>query len=326
MFSRTDTRTFRFFIERVEAESVIFSDKKYNEVLFPYLTADEMIGNLGSLPKRYVIDFRKHDIFSTKKYPQVFSRIQKNVLPDRQIIAKEEEDRNKVALAKNPKAHINHHHANFLRQWWKLSYSRDEMMNIIEMLPRYIACGQVTKRPIFNFISSEIHPNAALMVFPLADDYSFGILQSIVHWEWFTARCSTLKGDFRYTSNTVFNSFPWPQTPTKKQVREIADRAIDIRAERYKIMTEHRMSLRDLYRVMEETPANPVSELQDNLDAAVFAAYGVKKNDDTLACLLALNLELADKESMGEVIVGPGLPPNIMNPDEFITDDCIKMP
>jgi hypothetical protein len=247
-------------------------------------------------------------------------------LPDRQAKAKEEEERNEAALAQNPKARVNRHHANFLRQWWKLSYPRDEMMDIIETLPRYCVCGQVTKRPIFEFVSSGIHPNAALMVFPLADDYSFGILQSIVHWEWFTARCSTLTERFRYTSTSVFDSFPWPQKPTKKQIKEIADRAVELRAVRRKTMAQHRMSLRDLYRVMEETPANPVSEVQDKLDAAVFAAYGIKKNDDILAFLLALNLELAEKETNGEEIVGPGLPPSIENPAEFITDDCIRMP
>ena len=49
------------------------------------------------------------------------------------------------------------------------------------------------------------------MVFPFADDYSFGILQSGIHWAWFTAKCSTLTERFRYTSDTVFDTFPWPQ-------------------------------------------------------------------------------------------------------------------
>ena len=83
-------------------------------------------------------------------------------------------------------------------------------MDIIEKQKRYIACSRVTKRPIFDFISSEIHPNDALQVFPLEDDYSFGILSSTVHWEWFNARCSTLEERPRYTSDTVLkdeNSF-----------------------------------------------------------------------------------------------------------------------
>ncbi len=315
-----------FLLDRIEAENFIVSDEKYSEILFPFLTADEMIGNYGSLPKRYVIDFRKHDIFSSKKYTEIFNIIQKSVLPDRQDKAKQELERNNGALAKNSNAHINHHHANFLQQWWKLSYPRNDLMDIIETLPRYCVCGRVTKRPIFEFVSSKIHPNDALQVFSLIDDYSFGILQSVVHWEWFVARCSTLKSDFRYTSNTVFDSFPWPQKPTEKQIKRVADCAVALRASRHKTMIENRMSLRDLYRVMEKTPANFVSELQDKLDIAVFAAYGMKKNDDILAFLLALNLELAEKEAKGEIVHGPGLPPYIKNPAKFITDDCIKMP
>ncbi len=315
-----------FLLVREEAESLLKSDAKCGEVLFPFLTANEMIGGENSLPRRYVIDFRKHDIFSAKKYSELFNRVQSSVLPDRKAKAKEEERRNNATLAKNPNARVNHHHANFLKQWWKLSYPRDELMEIIESIPRYCVCGQVTKRPIFEFISSEIHPNAALVVFPLADDYSFGILQSIVHWEWFTARCSTLKGDFRYTSNTVFDSFPWTQKPAKAQVKEIAKRAVELRSVRRRIMAENKMSLRELYRVMEETAANPVSEVQDKLDAAVFSAYGMKKNDDILAFLLALNLDLAAQEANAEEIFGPGLPPHIENPAEFITGDCIRMP
>jgi len=45
-------------------------------------------------------------------------------------------------------------------------------------------------------------------VFSFADDYSFGILQSGIHWAWVVAKGSTLKGDQNYTSDTVFDTFP----------------------------------------------------------------------------------------------------------------------
>jgi len=38
--------------------------------------------------------------------------------------------------------------------------------------------------------------------------------QSNAHWAWFIEKCSKLKFDFRYTSDTVFDTFPWPQTAT----------------------------------------------------------------------------------------------------------------
>jgi hypothetical protein len=86
------------------------------------------------------------------------------------------------------------------------------------------------------------------------------------------------------------------------------------------------MTLRDLYREMEEKVENPVSEAQDKLDAAVFSAYRMKKNADVLSSLLALNLELAELEAEGKTIIGPGLPLTIKNPAAFITDDCVAMP
>src|SRR5437868_7704314 len=45
----------------------------------------------------------------------------------------------------------------------------------------------------------EAWPGDALSCFAFSDDYSFGILQSGIHWSWFIATCSKLKGDFRYT-------------------------------------------------------------------------------------------------------------------------------
>jgi hypothetical protein len=123
----------------------------------------------------------------------------------------------------------------------------------------------------------------------------------------------------------VFDSFPWPQTPTKVQVANIAKYAEELRVMRHKVMQKNQYSLRDLYRVMETTPNNPVSEIQEKLDVAVRQAYGMKKNDDILAFLLGLNLSLAEKEKQGEEIVGPGLPPIIDDPEQYITADCVSM-
>jgi len=285
-----------------------------------------MIGTPTSLPKRCVIDFGLRDVIESRQYPQLFPRIESLVLPDREAAAEEEKQRNKVALEANPRARVNHHHRNFLNTWWLLSYPRGELMREIAGLKRYAACGQVTKRPIFEFVSSAIHPNAAINVFPLPDDYSFGILQSDTHWAWFTARCSTLKGDFRYTSDSVFDTFPWPQSPALAQATAIAKAAVDLRALRRKIMAKHGMSLRDLYRTLERPGANPLRDAQEKLDDAVRKAYGMNKRDDTLAFLLDLNLQVAGREAALEPVTGPGLPPCVKDPKDFITEDCIRMP
>ena len=107
------------------------------------------------------------------------------------------------------------------------------------------------------------------MRFHSADDYSFGILQSNLHWLWFTAKCSTMKGDWRYTSDSVFDTFVWPQTPSEKAVRAVADAAVKLRQLRRDLMTKHNLSLRELYRTLDNPGANPLRTAQEKLDAAV---------------------------------------------------------
>ena len=163
------------------AADMIRSSAANREVLFPYLTADDLLGNKPPSPSRFVIDFHPRDMYASRRYSEPFQRVQDLVLPDREEAAQEEEERNREALAEDPRARINRHHRNFLNSWWLLSYPRKELINKITSLPRYAVCGQVTKRPIFEFVHPDIRPNAALIVFPLPDDYSFGILQSGVH-------------------------------------------------------------------------------------------------------------------------------------------------
>ncbi|MCY3728731.1 MAG: N-6 DNA methylase [Nitrospira sp.] len=294
------------------------------EVVFPYLTAEELFASKPPCPQRYVIDFHPRDIVEVSRYGLLFQRIKDRVLPDREKAAKEEKKRNEEALDDNPNAQVNMHHQNFLKRWWLLSYPRPELISKITQMPRFIVCGQVTKRPIFAFVSSEIRPNAALVVFPLPDDYSFGTLQSGMHWKWFTKRCSTLKGDFRYTSNTVFDSFPWPQAPTRNHVKHVAQTALQLRHIRQNMMTAQGLSLRDLYRTLELPGQNPLKDVHEKLDAAVRDAYGMKKSDNLLAFLFTLNQELATKEKAGKEVIGPGVPPVGIDPAELISEDALR--
>ena len=312
-----------FLLDGLEMGQMLAADKRNAEVIFPYITGDELLSSVPPHPSRYVIDFQPRDAFSARAYKLPFARIERQVLPTREAAAAEEDQRNAEVLAANPKAKTNKHHRNFLNQWWLLSYGRREMVESIGTLPRYIVVGQVTKRPIFEMIASEIRPNAALIVFPLPDDYSFGVLQSSMHWEWLKIRGSTLAGQYRYTSDTVFDSFPWPQSPTPQQVRAVADAAVALRQLRRTVMTAQGWSLRDLYRTLDTPGRNPLRDAQATLDGAVRAAYGMPQDADVLAFLLALNADVAAAEGRGDAVTGPGLPAGL-NAAEFTTTDAVR--
>lgn len=313
-----------FLLTPAEAEAMLKKQPKAGEVIYPFLIANDLIGRPDSLPGRFVIDFGDKSLFEAQAYTLPFERVLKAVLPAREKAAKKEAERNKAAKEKNPKAQVNRHHEGFLNHWWRLSFRREDMLQAMKRLTRYIACGQVTLRPIFEFIDLGIRPNAALIVFPFEDDYSFGILQSGIHWAWFTNRCSTLTGRPRYTSNTVFDSFPWPQAPSSIQIAEVAKAAVDLRRVRYEIKNAQGLSFRAMYRLVETAGESELKKAQRNLDQAVRGAYGITADQDPLPILFALNADLAAKEAAGIAIQGPGLPASAKK--KFVTPDRLSMP
>ena len=144
-----------------------------------------------------------------------------------------------------------------------------------------------------------------------------------MHWLWFTNRCSTLTERFRYTSNTVFDSFPWPQAPSLNQVQEVAATAVALRELRRELCEKHGLTLRALYRSIELPGDHPLKTATAKLDQAVRTAYGLNNKDDVLAFLLALNHKLAKDEADGIPIVGPGLPVALQSTVGLATTDCI---
>jgi SAM-dependent methyltransferase len=303
------------FLLSVDQARQISHDAKSRNVIHLYLTGDDLLSPEGA-PSRFVIDLNHcDDLFAAMQHGQAFKRVQELVLPDMKKAA--EEERQTTGKNTGPRqAHFD--------RWWKFWRGRQEMLDKIASLNRYIACARVTKRPIFEFVASPIRPNDALQVFAVADDYSFGVLQSTIHWVWFNERCSTLKGDFRYTSDTVFDSFPFPQSPTKTHVERIATTSRELRQLRHDVMAKHNWGLRELYRTLDLPGDSPLRKAQDRLDAAVREAYGMKPTADPLQFILALNFEVGGRESNGLAVTAPGLPPIITDPTPYISDDCVK--
>ncbi|MBZ5714704.1 DNA methyltransferase [Nannocystis pusilla] len=296
-----------FLLPPASARAMLRRARGNAAVILPFLIGDDLLGRADGSPSRWVIDFGDRDLHEAREFTAPFARIRAHVLPDREAAAAEELRRNADLLRADARARVNRHHANFREQWWRLSWRRGEMLAAIAPLSRFAACVRVTKRPIFEFVSPQIRPSDALVVFAFDDDYSFGLLQSSVHWQWFTARCSTLKRDHRYTSSTVFDAFPWPQRPSAAQVVQVARAARHLRTVRTRALQQLGCSRRQLYRDLDTPRGGPLRRAHDALDRAVRAAYGMPGGAAPLRFLLDLNHELAAREAAGAAIVGPGL-------------------
>lgn len=302
-----------FVLKPSEARRFLRADSSNSEVVHPFLIGRVMVTN-GS-PDRWVIDFQKMTILEAIAYAAPYKRVEREVLPHVQSYA------NRERLETGKEAGQDQ---GWLRTWWQHFRCRKELIDSIKGLSRYIACPEVTKRPIFCFVHPEIRPDHTLEAFTFEDDYSFGILQSNVHWQWFVAKCSKLTERFRYTPRSVFDTFPWPQAPKRAQVRTVAKAGREVRRVRDKALTGVKGGLRTVYRSLEQPGKSPLKNAHAALDEAVMNAYGFAPKDDLLQQLLDLNADVADRIDRGKAVTPPGIPPGYPNRKELISNDCIQ--
>jgi hypothetical protein len=292
---------------------LLHADARNRDVIWPFLTGNELISR--SAPKRSVIDFQTRSILEAREYDAPFDHVERHVLP---YIT------NKAAAERRKTGEETGQEQTWLKTWWQFFRQRPALIEKITRLPRYIVCSRVTKRPIFEFISPAIRPGDALSCFALADDYSFGILQSHAHWLWFITKCSKLTARPRYTPESVFDTFPWPQEASAKQVTDIAKAGREVRRVRSEAMAKVSGGLRGVYRTLELPGSNPLKDANGALDAAVLSAYGFSAKRDLLGQLLKLNVDVAARITAGQQVISPGIPPSYPRRDTLVTDDCIR--
>jgi hypothetical protein len=300
-----------FVLSDAVRATMVSANVNNNEIIHPYMIGDDILTT--GKPSRWLLDFEDRNILQSQAYSKPFAHVQSSVLPDRQSKAEE---------GKDAAGNLRPHHKAFLAKWWQLSYSRPELAKAIQLVPRYLACSRVTKRPLFAFVSSTVRPGDALQAFVLADDYSFGILQSQAHYLWFHAKCSNMKSDPRYTSDSVFDTFPWPQSPTKSQIESVAAAGVALRSLREQSVKGIEGGLRALYRTIDLPGKSPLKDAHNALDKAVLDAFGFSARKDLLQQLLDLNIIVAARIDAGQSVIGPGIPPSYKNAAKLMSTDC----
>lgn len=301
-----------FVTTLAERAAWIKTDKLNAKVVKPYLIGRDLVLGDGR-PTRAVIDFGTRTILDAAKFETPFKRVKRDVMPD--VVTAQAR-----AIGKDMAAARKEH----LDRWWQFWNVRQGMRRAFSKLHRFVALSRVTKRPIFCFVSTAVIPDGKIQAFALEDDYSFGLLQSHVHWTWFVAKCAKLTERFSYSPRAVFNTFPCPQQPTKKHIRLVAKSAREVRRIRGDALSGVKGGLRAVYRMLELPGDNPLKEAHAALDQAVLDAYGFSERDDLLQQLLDLNLEVADRIAKKKPVTAPGVPPDYGDPADLITADCIQ--
>jgi hypothetical protein len=109
----------------------------------------------------------------------------------------------------------------YRERWWIHGEARPSMQRAINHLPRFLATPRVSKHRVVVWVSPEILPSDATVVFARSDDFFFGVVQSCFHSLWALHQGTRLETRPRYTPTTCFETFPLP-CPTPRQAAAIA--------------------------------------------------------------------------------------------------------
>jgi hypothetical protein len=227
-----------------------------------------------------------------ERYPAIYQWVLERVKPER-------DQNNRVGYRKN---------------WWIFGEARRDWRSMSRGLPRYLATVETTKHRVFLFLDMEIMPDNMLVNMASDDAAILGVLSSRIHVAWALAAGGRLGvgNDPRYNKTRCFETFPFPDL-SDNQRQSIAQLAEQLDAHRKRQQAEHEtLTLTGMYNVLEKLRSGEtltakekiihqqglvsvLRELHDELDRAVFDAYGWSDLGDKLVGKPGATTPLPDK-------------------------------
>jgi hypothetical protein len=241
-----------FLLSPGEAQGLVDRDPRNAEVLFPYLTGEDLNTSPDQAPNRWVINFFEWPIERAETYPDCMTIVREKVKPFRE---------------RNPNRQRR-------ELWWRFTRPAPELQSAIRGLDRVLAIALVSKTVAPAFVPAGMVFAHKLGVFAYDDDVHFGLLSSAFHYWWAVTRSSTLRADLNYSPTDCFETFPQPQL-TEGLTK--AGSALD--AHRRALMLERWEGLTKTYNRVHDPDerAEDIVELRRlhvELDHTVAVAYG----------------------------------------------------
>ncbi|WP_182263430.1 DNA methyltransferase [Rhodococcus sp. UFZ-B548] len=247
-----------FILDDREASDLLArNDADYSKVIKRYLISKDIANDPHHEPTRWIIDFGTMELEDAMAFPAALDIVRRRVKPDRDT----------------------HTAKNLRERWWRFDRPRPEMRTAIGGLNRFASVGRHGKRLLFTWSDLGWCPSDATNVIARDDDWTFGVLTSVVHDAWAWTLSSTLKSDLRYTPKSALWTFPFPD-PKSKHRKAIEQAARDVVTERRKacdklIEQGKKLSgLTAIYNLMDEGGFAALKDAHIRLDHAVCLAYG----------------------------------------------------
>jgi hypothetical protein len=294
-----------------EEERTALAGKKTPDSLMPlYVSGSDVTKRL---PKRFAIDLfgLSHEEVS-RKFPAAMQIVVDRVKPERDLNRRDTRRRN----------------------WWLFGENAPKLRRACRGLRRFIATSEVAKHRVFVFLPLPgTLADGSLAAIAHDDAFVLGVLSSRLHVVWALAAGGRMGvgDDPRYQNGPCFQPFPFPVSSSSilHRIRGTAD-AID-EHRRIQQAAHPDLTITGMYNVLEKLRSGEaltakdkviheqglvsvLKKLHDDLDAAVFDAYGWPhdlSDEQILERLVALNAERAAEERRGLI---RWLRPEFQNP------------
>jgi len=307
---------------RLEADELASLGLDLNElppVVRPYAIGRDIVRRWED---KWIIDFFELSEQECQDvYPRLYQRVFNTVRPER--LAKASKNKDTAAYA---------------ARWWQFAKPREKMRPALRGLPVYIGTCRTAKHRLFSLLPGETVPDAKIVAIAIGDTFHLGVLSSSVHSIW-AERTGVRMGvgnDLNYNHADCFNKFPFPavdEGPLKQRIRGLGDKLDTHRKARQAAHPD--LTLTGMYNVLEKLRDGTaltendqkihdqgfvtiLKKIHDDLDAAVFEAYGWQRlhraltvsrkgerrdeiEQELLTHLVALNHVRAAEEKHGRI-------------------------
>ncbi len=248
-----------FILSPAEANALLDRDPRNRDVLFPYLTGQDLNSSASHSASRWVINFFDWPLERAQQYSDCWRIIEERVKPERQRVRA---DGSFVLRRPLP------------QRYWQYGEKRPGLNAAIRDLSRVLVITIHSKTITPVFVPTGVVFSHGLIVFPFEGYEEMGILTSGLHWWWAVRWGSTIRTDLRYTPTDCFETFPQP-----RRTDAIRDVAAELDRHRLAVMRDRDEGITRMYQRVgdaEEAASDIVKlrELHTRLDHAVTAAYG----------------------------------------------------
>jgi len=119
-----------------------------------------------------------------------------------------------------------------------------------------------------SILDAKVIASTDIFTCPNVKFFHFGVLTSAMHMAWVRQVCGRLESRYRYSAGLVYNNYPWPTSPDKRQMAAVEKAAQKVLAVRQDFPQS---TLADLYHPLSMPPA--LVKAHAELDRAVDLCY-----------------------------------------------------